>query len=344
MADLGKMHAEFANKKTPPTGVVGIPKSIPYQSMPSSTSVSQTSRSVTDDSAQTVSVPIVCQSTMHMHHDVTDMTGKMTPAGRRLLVRDFVKKVLFRRLKFFIRELHGIYNQSGTTVCGLVIKHCNLSEHEATLDWWSTMRKVVISTHTDHRNNVIKTMRLRFRGTLLLTDLMRLQSDADTHSVLDGVQGRIENFKCTSGTDADNEQLLAMRKNIVNYVHVIDTYAPCIVKSSIWNNDVTMEQYCGDNAANFNNYVLSISDEAFLLIVLINYAATWMSEIAEEHRKVCPVLQKCLSCLWTISNGTYHCCMQIACATLRPNAIDGHLDTKHDIVVRARQRMCANVG
>jgi hypothetical protein len=31
------MHAEFANKKTPPTGVVGIPKSIPYQSMPSST-------------------------------------------------------------------------------------------------------------------------------------------------------------------------------------------------------------------------------------------------------------------------------------------------------------------
>jgi hypothetical protein len=122
MADLGKMHAEFANKKTPPTGLVGIPKSIPYQSLPSSTSVSQHSQSVTDNSAQTVSVPIVCQSTMNMHHDVTDMTSKMTPAGRRMLVLDFFQKVLFRRLKCFIRELHGIYNQSETTVCGLVIK------------------------------------------------------------------------------------------------------------------------------------------------------------------------------------------------------------------------------
>ena len=27
------------------------------------------------------------------------------------------------------------------------------------------MRKIVIATHTDHRNNVIKSMRLRFRGT-----------------------------------------------------------------------------------------------------------------------------------------------------------------------------------
>ncbi len=98
----------------------------------------------------------------------------------------------------------------------------------------------------------------------------------------------------------------------------IDTYAPYIVKSSIWNNDATMEQYCGDNAAIFNKYMLSISDEAFLLIVLINYAATWMSEIAEEHCKVCPALPKGVSCLLTIQNGTYYCRMQIACATLQP--------------------------
>ena len=45
---------------------------------------------------------------------------------------------------------------------------------------------------------------------------MTLLSHADTYIVLDGVQGRIENFKCTGGTDADIEQLLAMRKNIVN--------------------------------------------------------------------------------------------------------------------------------
>ena len=46
------------------------------------------------------------------------------------------------------------------------------------------------------------------------------------------------------------------------------------------------QYYCSDNAANFHEYILSISDEAFLLLVLINYSATWMAEIEEEHRKV----------------------------------------------------------
>ena len=81
--------------------------------------------------------------------------------------------------------------------------------------------------------------------------------------MIEGVSGRIPNFKCNCGNDADIKALLAMRSNIVNYVHAIDIYAPCIVKSSIWNRNAIMTQYCGDNAPNFHEYVLSISDEAF---------------------------------------------------------------------------------
>jgi hypothetical protein len=112
----------------------------------------------------------------------------------------------------------------------------------------------------------------------------------------DGVNGRIPNFKRNSGSDDDIRTLLAMRSNIVNYVHLIDIYAPCVVKSSIWNRDAIMTQYCGDNASNFHEYILSISDEAFLLLVLINYSATWMAEIEEEHRKVRLVLIVCVPC------------------------------------------------
>jgi hypothetical protein len=65
------------------------------------------------------------------------------------------------------------------------------------------------------------------------------------------------------------------------------SYAPCVVKSNIWNRDANMTQYCGDNLHNFQTYVLSISDEAFLLLMLINYSATWMAEIEDEQRKVC---------------------------------------------------------
>ena len=166
-ADLNRFLAEQADKENPSTGNVQAPTTVatvPYKSLPDGSGFPAMPVTMHGTMAPPI-LPIVCQSNMNMHHDFTDMTGKMTPAGKRMMVRDFVKKVLFRRLKFFIKELHGMYHQSETSVCGLVIKNCNVPDHEATLDWWATMRKVVISTHTDHRNNVIKTMRLRFRGT-----------------------------------------------------------------------------------------------------------------------------------------------------------------------------------
>ena len=43
-----------------------------------------------------------------------------------------------------------------------------------------------------------------------------------------------------------------------------------------------MTRYCGDSAQLFNDHVLSISDEAFLLVVLLNYTETWMSEVEGE--------------------------------------------------------------
>jgi hypothetical protein len=49
--------------------------------------------------------------------------------------------------------------------------------------------------------------------------------------------------KRNSGNNADIQALLAMQSNIFNYVHVIDIYAPCVVKSSIWNHDAIMTQY-----------------------------------------------------------------------------------------------------
>ena len=170
-ADLNRFLAEQANKENPSTGSVRAPTTtaMPYQSLPDGSGFPSVPDTMLGTTAPNI-LPIVCQSTMNMHHDFTDMTGKMTPAGKRMMVRDFVKKVLFRRLKFFIKELHGIYHQSETSVCGLVIKNCNVPDQEATLEWWATMRKVVTSTHTDHRNNVIKTMRLRFRGKCFLID------------------------------------------------------------------------------------------------------------------------------------------------------------------------------
>jgi hypothetical protein len=80
--------------------------------------------------------------------------------------------------------------------------------------------------------------------------------------------------------------MLAMRDNIVQYVNLIDIYAPCIVGSAKWNDVNNMNLHCGDNVILFQQQVLSISDEAFLLTVLYNYSANWMSEIVIKNAKV----------------------------------------------------------
>jgi hypothetical protein len=67
--------------------------------------------------------------------------------------------------------------------------------------------------------------------------------------------------------------MLQMRQNQAHQKSLIDVFAPCIVSSSISNDDARMAEYCGNNEQNFQEHVLTISDEAFLLIVLVDYAA-----------------------------------------------------------------------
>ena len=75
-----------------------------------------------------------------------------------------------------------------------------------------------------------------------------------------------------------------MRQNQVHYISLIDVFAPCILSSSVWNDDAVMAEYCGNNEQNFQEHVLTISDETFLLLVLLNYAARWSAEVQLENK------------------------------------------------------------
>ncbi len=80
--------------------------------------------------------------------------------------------------------------------------------------------------------------------------------------------------------------LLELRENMVHYVHLIDTYAPSVVSSREWNNESNVLDFCRTDDVVFERHVLSISDEAFLLVVLINYAPRWHVEYANEIKEV----------------------------------------------------------
>ena len=114
--------------------------------------------------------PIECHSSiMHMvdHYDsnnALNMRLQNTIKSQRLMVKDCVRTKLFRRLKFFTKGIHDLYDHRPNTVCAMIIANCNATHEEATVTWWSDMCKLIKHTLSDHRNNVIKTMRMRFEG------------------------------------------------------------------------------------------------------------------------------------------------------------------------------------
>jgi hypothetical protein len=94
-----------------------------------------------------------------------NMQLQNTIASQRMMVKECVKTKLFSRLKFFKKDLHGLYDLQRGTVCSMIVANCNVAKEDVDEYWWADMRKLVVCTHTDRRNNVIKNMRLRFRGT-----------------------------------------------------------------------------------------------------------------------------------------------------------------------------------
>jgi hypothetical protein len=93
-----------------------------------------------------------------------NMTLQNTIVSQRMMVKHCVKNKLFRRLKFFKKDVHGLYDLRHGTVCAMIVANCNVTNDEASEHWWADMRKLVVCTHTDRRNNVIKNMHLRFKG------------------------------------------------------------------------------------------------------------------------------------------------------------------------------------
>jgi hypothetical protein len=94
-----------------------------------------------------------------------------------------------------------------------------------------------------------------------------------------------------SGCNDDTVYLLEVRKNICHYAQIIDTYAPCIISSARWNNDVNMEANCTTTDRRvWNKTILLISDEAFILLCLINYGKRWFAEVVKAKKKVRKVI------------------------------------------------------
>jgi hypothetical protein len=120
----------------------------PYE-VPSSIKVRKTT-----DSQVTTSIPGL--STM-LDMSMTEIEAET----HRNLVKSCVRKNMFSIWKFYNKASDSHYSQDEKTWCGYLLKYTKIQGDEC---WWVEIRKLVVKTHTDMRNNAIKNMQTKFKG------------------------------------------------------------------------------------------------------------------------------------------------------------------------------------
>ena len=90
-----------------------------------------------------------------------------------------------------------------------------------------------------------------------------------------------------SGSDEHVRKMLGMRNDILFYSEFLDYYAPAVVGNLTWNDEAKMSAHCcTTDLRTFAKHILSVSDEAFIILVLVNAAPRWLFEIFREKRVV----------------------------------------------------------
>ena len=84
------------------------------------------------------------------------------------------------------------------------------------------------------------------------------------------VPGKIEQF------------LMGARKNTTNYVAFIYRFAPVLVSDHIWNDSKKVHEALMNNR--FDD-ILTVSDEAFMLVVMDNYIDPWHEKMLLQKDK-----------------------------------------------------------
>ena len=150
---LSEIQSQSGPHPTTPTSAFGVPNTIQV-------------------SANVVTNPDRQQPrTMHAPVEVAtglNMSMSVSPKGVTLILKENVRAHIFRNVKFWDRDEHGVFSEEPNTVCGIVLRLCNVlaCNHEIHAPtWWRETKPLVIKTHTDQRNNCIKTVHIRYNGT-----------------------------------------------------------------------------------------------------------------------------------------------------------------------------------
>lgn len=79
------------------------------------------------------------------------------------------------------------------------------------------------------------------------------------------------------GKPIDFDQLQTMRVNMTSYVNYVNHFAPCIVSVQTWKDLKATKGRMAMGIDTLDEF-FTVSDEAFMIVVLLNYEERWTAE------------------------------------------------------------------
>ena len=182
-----------------------------------------------------------------------------------------VKEHLFWKIKF-LQGKNLEYNLEATSICGYLRLHCNVAEKDAPM-WWDDLQGKLKKTHTDCRNNKIKTIKQQYYGKLIT--MCQNITHRDNYSLCPSSSKawfRNQDDKDMARKSLQNALQYKRRKE-KDYLKFIIHFGPAFTGIRTWNENKICKQA---------SELLTVMDEAFIHLCLYNYSETWK---AQEKRK-----------------------------------------------------------
>jgi hypothetical protein len=102
-------------------------------------------------------------SSLSSHKSVMEFYAESQRAQLLLKIQQTVKFNLFRNYKFIDKEVDMMFNAANDSICGFMLNQMHvLTDQE---QWWNANKKQIRNNHTMHRNNTIKNIHNKFKGT-----------------------------------------------------------------------------------------------------------------------------------------------------------------------------------
>ncbi|MGL6009169.1 MAG: hypothetical protein ACRC1D_06915 [Culicoidibacterales bacterium] len=220
-----------------------------------------------------------------------NVSGCISELGTITVLKAVIRKDLFRYMKFPDSLYDYDFTTRPETICGTILRHTDMLENATREYWWKESKQLVVKTYTHHQNNCIKNIKLKYKGTETMYMLILIVA-YPLHTNLLTTYRIAEILKATNNLQhlVDMDYVLNLRRNLTHYVQFIDAFAPCLLRISIW--DGLLHSLTVSNCGDFMNRRFTTGDEAFILLVLINYHDLWRAEVEQDARETISQIQK----------------------------------------------------